>query len=97
MTAPVVTETDEWKLGCFFEWRPKPKAIACPYCRGKGEVGGGFKDLDGPRPCPECWGTTIKSVAPTSPTPEIPPELRKHMRRAWWDFFHKTPEEDKGG
>ena len=84
----VVTETDEWKLGCFFDWRPKPMAIACPYCYGKGEVGGGFKDLDGPQPCPECWGTKIKSVAPTTQPPEIPPELREHMRRAWWDFFH---------
>jgi len=84
----VVTETDDWKLGCFFDWRPKPKAIACPFCGGRGTVGGGFKDLDGPRDCPECWGTKTKSVAPTSQPPEIPPELREHMRRAWWDFFH---------
>lgn len=65
MTKPseqAVTETDEWKLGCFFDWRPKPKAIACPGCAGKGEVGGGFKDLDGPRPCTDCWGSGLKNV-----------------------------------
>ena len=83
-----ITETDDWKLGCFMEWRPKWHAIACPYCGGKGEVGGGFKDLDGPRPCPECFGMKVKSVPPTTEAPELPAELREHMRRAWFDFLH---------
>lgn len=93
-------ETEDWKLGCFMEWRPKHKTISCQYCGGRGEVGGGFKDLDGPRPCPECHGTRIRTVAPTSPPPELPPSLVEHMRRAWWDFVHQSapiePEADRG-
>jgi hypothetical protein len=68
------------------EWRPKHHAIACPRCNGRGEVGGGFKDLDGPQTCPQCFGTKIKSVGPTTEKPELPKELVEHMRRAWWDF-----------
>lgn len=84
-----IAETEDWKLGCFFEWRPKLKVIDCPHCHGRGTVGGGFKDLDGPQDCSECWGTKVKRVTPTTQPPEIPRELREHMRRAWWDFFHK--------
>lgn len=89
MTISIV-ENEEWKLGCFLDWRPKVKSIDCPHCQGKGGVGGGFKDLDGPRECDECSGTGIKRINPTSQPPEIPPELREHMRRAWWDFIHKV-------
>ena len=81
-------ETDKWKLGCFMEWRPKHRAIDCPSCNGRGEVGGGFKDIEGSRPCPECFGTKIKSVGPTSEKPELPAALVEHMRRAWWDFVN---------
>ena len=87
-SSPTVVETEDWHLGCFMEWRPKHKTITCPTCHGRGEVGGIFKDLDGPQTCPECWGTNIKSVGPTTPAPELPAELREHMRRAWWDYLH---------
>ena len=73
------------------EWREKHKRIECPHCRGTGEVGGGFKDLDGARPCPECHGTRVKLVAPKTTPPDIPTELRDHMRRAWSSFNSKKP------
>ena len=85
-----LTENDDWKLGCFMEWRPKNHTIACPACNGRGEVGGGFKDLDGSQPCHSCSGTKIKVVGPTTAEPDLPPELVEHMRRAWWDFTHQA-------
>lgn len=85
-------ETDDWKLGCFMEWRAKPKVVECSYCNGSGEIGGGFKDIDGPRTCPECFGSKVKRVHPTSKQPEIPEDLREHMRRAWFDFVHAHKE-----
>ena len=83
-----VAETDEWKLQCFLDWRPKYKDAPCPVCRGRGTVGGGFKDIDGPMDCPKCLGRGVTTVAPTSRPPAVPPELSEHMRRAWWDFFN---------
>lgn len=83
------SETDEWKLGCFMKWRPKHRLGPCTYCNGRGEVGGGLGDLDGPRPCPECFGARQVSQRPTTPEPDLPPALVEHMRRAWWDFHNK--------
>lgn len=88
MKTPQIVETDDWKLGCFMEWRPKNHAEECPTCYGKGEVGGYFRDLDGPRPCPQCAGMKIVHKGPTTPKPELPPALVEHMRRAWWDFIN---------
>ena len=82
-------ETEDWKLAAFIEWRPKPKHINCTCCNGKGTVGGHFKDLDDPQTCPECYGSGFKMVFANSKMPEIPEELIEHMRRAWYDFFHK--------
>jgi DnaJ-class molecular chaperone len=83
------SENEDWKLHAFLDWKPKMKSVECPRCDGRGEVGGGFKDIDGPRPCPDCHGSGIKLVSPTSPQPEIPPDLLEHMRRAWWDWHNK--------
>ncbi len=82
-------ETEDWRLGCFLDWQPKQHFIQCPRCKGRGEVGGGFKSLDGPHQCPDCYGTRSISRGPTTPRPELPPALVEHMRRAWWDFFNK--------
>jgi hypothetical protein len=90
----VITENEDWKLGCFFDWRPKEKSIECPCCHGEGKVGGGLGDIDGPRDCPQCWGRKYKSVYPTSQKPEIPPALAEHMRRAWYDFFNANTGEE---
>ncbi len=79
-------DTDEWELGCFLEWRPKHKMVDCSCCGGSGEVGGGFKSLDGARQCPECHGSRYETVYPKSRSPEIPAGIREHMRRAWYDF-----------
>ena len=83
-----IIETEDWKLSCYMEWRPKSKKITCPTCLGKGETGGHFKDLDGPQICNSCWGTKIKIVHAEGKPPELPPKLREHMRRAWFDFLH---------
>lgn len=84
------TETSDWKLGCFLEWRPKNHSETCPDCKGERTVGGGFKDLDGPRECPTCFGMGVLSKGPTTTMPELPKALVEHMRRAWWDF-HNAP------
>lgn len=86
-------ETEDWKLSCFLDWKPKKHQITCPYCNGKGEVGGGFKDIDGPRQCPECFGSRHVTKGPSTVMPAIPEALREHMRRAWWDYFNK-PQPD---
>ena len=84
----VVVETNDWKLGCFMEWRPKSHSETCPRCNGSGEIGGGFKDIDGPRECPQCFGSKFITKSPTTEMPELPAELKEHMRRAWWDFVN---------
>lgn len=84
-----VQETDEWKLHAYIEWRPKPISVVCSSCNGKGTIGGGFKDLDGPRECPDCWGSGMKTVSAKSNQPEVPSDLVEHMRRAWYDYFNK--------
>jgi hypothetical protein len=84
----VVVETNDWKLDAFIDWMPKSHSEECPYCHGAGEVGGGFKSLDGARECPTCFGRGSVTKGPTTPKPEIPPALREHMRRAWFDFMY---------
>ena len=82
-------ETEDWKLGCFLDWKPKHKSVTCPTCGGSGYTGGHFKDLDGPQECSRCFGAKVISVAPTSQRPEIPADIREHMRRAWFDFYNQ--------
>lgn len=84
-----VAETDEWKLGAWIDWREKPVRRKCQTCHGTGEIGGGFKDIDGPRTCPTCFGTGSVPSHPTTPKPDVPADLIEHMRRAWWDYFNK--------
>ena len=89
-----IAETADWRLGAFMDWEPKYHSEECTYCSGCGEVGGGFKSLDGPMPCPKCFGTGYISVGPTTGKPEIPTALKEHMRRAWWDFLN-TPQKEE--
>lgn len=86
--AKAVVETTDWKLGCFMDWREKHHSEQCPSCHGIGEVGGGFKDLDGSRQCPKCLGLTYIMKGATTPKPELPADLVEHMRRAWWDYLN---------
>lgn len=83
----VVVETDDWKLDAFLDWVPKSHSEECPDCHGEGTVGGGLKSIDGSRKCPTCHGVGSVTKGPTTPMPDIPPTLREHMRRAWWDFM----------
>lgn len=85
-------ETEDWKLGAFLDWKPKHKTETCSNCGGSGYTGGHFKDLDGPQECNVCWGSKVVSVKPSSPRPEIPLDIREHMRRAWFDFYNGGEE-----
>ena len=89
---PSLTETEDWKLGCFMDWKPKHHTETCPRCNGKGETGGHFKDLDGPQTCYQCFGSRIVTKGPTTPKPELPPALVEHMRRAWWDYLNQPTQ-----
>lgn len=81
--------TKDWELHAFLDWKAIRRAETCTGCGGRGTVGGGFKDLDGPRQCNDCFGSGTVSKGPTTPRPELPPALVEHMRRAWWDFMNK--------
>jgi hypothetical protein len=82
-------DTEDWELACFLDWKPKYHSETCDTCNGQGTVGGHFKDLDGPRQCPTCFGSGQISVAPKTPRPELPADIREHLRRAWFDFYSK--------
>lgn len=82
-------ETEDWKLRVRFDWEPKYKTVECPTCHGQGKVGGGFKSLDGPEQCKDCFGRGNIEQYPKTPTPEIPLDAREYMRRAWYDFTHR--------
>ena len=82
-----VIETDEWRLGCYFQWRAKPVRVKCTACGGDGKTSGLF-DLDGPQTCQTCWGAGSVERAPTTPPPPVPAAIQEHMRRAWWDFVN---------
>jgi DnaJ-class molecular chaperone len=84
-----VVETDDWKLRCFFQWMHH--SVKCTTCGGRGETGGGFKDIDGPQVCNSCFGSGVKSEAPSTPVPEIPAGIQEHMRRAWFDYVNQDP------
>lgn len=88
MTTPL--DTKDWRLVAFLNFKclTPQTSIDCPCCNGRGEVGGGFKDMDGPRPCPECFGSRVKwSGGPTTPKPTVPPLLVEHMRKALFAYF----------
>lgn len=89
-----VVETTDWKLGCFMDWRAKNHSETCPECHGKKEIGGGFKDIDGPRECPTCFGIGTVIKGPTTPRPELPEPLVEHMRRAFWDYVNAKDGHD---
>lgn len=89
MSDDTTTETSDWKLNCFLRWRPKYHDETCKRCCGAGRIGGGFKDIEGERDCPDCHGRGSVSKPPTTPEPELPAALVEHMRRAWWDFQNK--------
>lgn len=83
-------DNEDWHLAIHAEWVPKkaPYSITCPGCRGRGEVGGGFKDIDGPRTCSQCFGSRVVThPGPDTPQPQVPEELVRHMRAAYKDFL----------
>lgn len=86
-------DTQDWMLTAQIEWKwvGKDQFTTCDYCGGSGEVGGGFKSLDGPEPCPRCFGSGGK-MQPRPQHPELPPALVKHMRKAWKDYFDNLKE-----
>ena len=81
-------DTEDWKLGCFLEWQPKNHTEVCDNCNGRKMVGGGFKSIDDAIQCYKCFGSGILTVSPKTLKPEIPADLREHLRRAWFDYFN---------
>lgn len=101
MSSPI--DTEEWGLSAFMDWKPTKKTVECESCDGKGVVGGGFKDMEGPRECSNCGGRGWHSFYPKTKQPEIPNELIEHMRAAWiayWEsngFTAAITEQKEGG
>ncbi len=91
MSSPI--DTADWGLSAYIDWRPlrKPEYVTCPCCHGTGEVGGGFKSLDGPRPCPECFGSKMQQLpfVPLAEKPVVPRLLVEHMHKAWIAYFQQ--------
>ena len=85
-------DTEDWKLECFIDWRPKYHQEKCHNCNGLRMVGGGFGSIDGATECTTCHGTGSINKGPSTPRPELPLDLREHLRRAWYDFFN-TPKQ----
>lgn len=86
----MMVENEDWKLKGTIGWesKKKPTSEPCKCCGGSGTVGGGFKSIDDPSSCPECFGSGSITVYPAlSPEPELPPGLVEHMRAAYLDFF----------
>lgn len=79
----------DWELHAWIDWKPKMHEEECTSCSGRGVVGGGLGDLDGPRQCTACYGRGTITKPPTSKKPDIPKDLVEHMRRAWWDYWNK--------
>lgn len=85
MSSPI--DNKEWALKCYMDWVPAKDTEVCKDCGGKGTVGGGFKDMDGPRTCPTCFGRGSRNFHPKSKKPEIPLEVIEHMKKAWIDYW----------
>lgn len=83
-------DTRDWKIVATLDYKCKVEPIqhTCTGCGGSGEVGGGFKSLDGPRPCDTCYGSggyaTYEHIEPKPPIPEA---LINHMRRAYQEYL----------
>lgn len=86
MASPL--DTPDWELGASIEWKfvGTDTYRDCGSCHGRGELGGGFKGLDGPTTCTTCGGSG-GWLNPRQPSPPMPPELVEHMRKAWKEFF----------
>ena len=81
-------DTEDWKLSCWLDFHPKSHTEECDYCHGNKTVGGGFKSIDGAVECPQCFGSGFLTKPPKTQKPDIPPELKEHLRRAWFDYFN---------
>lgn len=87
-------ETEEWKFRIRAEFVLKPvPEIKCTYCNGKGKYGGGFKSIDGPQQCPECFGSGKKIHHAKTLAPSIPEDLTEHMKKAYDDWLENHNHE----
>lgn len=90
MSCPI--DNEYWKLGCWLQFKRteknQPTTAKCEGCNGHGETGGGFKSIDGPEKCWECFGTGTKTTYhEVPPAPAIPEELNKAVGEAIKKFF----------
>lgn len=86
----------KWNIVYSLKDQYKPVYITCPYCNGNGTVGGGFKSIDGPETCPQCYGTMSVIDREKSPVlaepPPVPSDLHEYMRQKMqiaWDEYWK--------
>ena len=86
-------DTRDWEFKIIAQYRLKDSVKlyieeCCNDCGGSGQIGGGFKSIDGPENCPVCNGTgTISRKHPDiEPKPEVNEELTEHMRKAFKEF-----------
>lgn len=95
MSSPI--DTGDWSLSAYMDWKPAKEREDCS-CGGKGVIGGHFKDMEGPRTCPDCHGMGTKVFYPKTKKPEIPKELIEHLRNAWikyWEVGSLFKEDDE--
>lgn len=82
-------QTDNWELRINAWWSLKQgvtNTLKCPVCAGRGTVGGGFKDMNDPEECTQCWGSG-KIIDPDfEPKPEMDEEFIKHMHKAYLEW-----------
>lgn len=86
MSSPI--DTEDWSLHAFLDWTKTKERVPCDGCSGSGKVGGGFKDMEGPRECTTCYGTGSMHFTPKTKKPEIPKELKEHLRNAWVAYWN---------
>lgn len=89
---PTPLDNEFWKLSCNLGFKKTEKCAPiseeCPNCHGNGEIGGGFKSIDGPEECSTCLGHGKTYRWPTIPTaPQLPIELVGALRKTFNEFF----------
>lgn len=95
MTTPL--DTEDWRLAAYLDWKPNKKPIqtTCTRCGGSGQIGGHFKSLDDPQPCPECFGRGYREESGiTTPKPEMPQSLVDHMRKALMEYCEQNKHKE---
>jgi hypothetical protein len=83
-------ETKDWWLDVEVGWKPKQydTRVDCVRCGGSGAIGGGFKDMDGRRDCPDCCGRgwNYTCIDREERPEQLPEGLVEHLRKAFEQY-----------